>query len=141
MERFANPFLEHHLLSISLNSVSKFKARVLPTILEYIDQNGMAPSVLSFSFASLMHFYSGKKKNGETHSVSDDKDVVEKFTYLWSDLENERINSQEFVEGILSDISFWGQDLNFIPTLREKVLEHFVFIKDQGICKSIEGIL
>ena len=54
LERFANPFVKHQLLSIALNSVSKFKARVLPTILEYMDYTGKFPESLTFSLMRLM---------------------------------------------------------------------------------------
>ncbi|MDA3810662.1 MAG: tagaturonate reductase [Spirochaetaceae bacterium] len=141
MERFANPYIEHQLISITLNSVSKFKARVLPTILEYIEINNQAPQFLSFALASLLHFYSGKNEKGEIHPVSDDSEVVEKFSSLWTDLENSEINSQDLVEKILSDSSFWGQNLCRIEVLREKVLEHFTSIKKQGIRKALEDIL
>ena len=36
MERFENPFLNHKLLDISLNSVSKWRARDLPTVRETV---------------------------------------------------------------------------------------------------------
>jgi hypothetical protein len=59
LERFANPFIKHYLLSIALNSVAKYKARVLPTILEYEAKFGRAPDVLSWSMAALIAFYRG----------------------------------------------------------------------------------
>jgi len=57
LERFSNPFIKHLLLSIALNSVSKFKARVLPTILEHKEQFGSYPQGLTFSLAALIAFY------------------------------------------------------------------------------------
>ena len=56
-DRFANPFIDHELLSISLNSASKWKARVMPTVIEYHEQRGTLPSVLTFSFAAFLCFY------------------------------------------------------------------------------------
>jgi tagaturonate reductase len=140
-ERFANPFIEHQLLSITLNSVSKFKARVLPTILEYIEQKESAPVILSFSLASLIHFYKGKLDNGESYPLSDDKEVLEKFADLWTSHNEGSINSRELVEKVLTDVSFWGQDLKQIPVLAEKVLEHFTLIEKQGIKRSLEDLL
>ncbi len=43
LERFANPFIRHELLSISLNSVAKWKVRVLPSLLSYIMEEGITP--------------------------------------------------------------------------------------------------
>lgn len=56
LERFSNPFIRHMLLSIALNSVSKFRARVLPTILEYRDMFGSCPQGLTFLWQLSWHF-------------------------------------------------------------------------------------
>lgn len=141
MERFANPYIEHKLINITLNSVSKFKTRVLPTILEYLEIKGRAPNILTFAFASLIYFYRGKNEKGETHKVSDNGDVLEKFSSLWSDFEKGSINSERFVTEILSNIDFWGQDLQEITALREKVLFHFIDIGKKGIKKALEELL
>ena len=60
LERFANPHIRHELISISLNSVSKWQVRVLPTVHDYARQHGKAPRLLLFSLAALLHFYTGK---------------------------------------------------------------------------------
>ncbi|MCB0854240.1 MAG: tagaturonate reductase, partial [Bacteroidetes bacterium] len=52
IDRFKNPFIKHQLISISLNSVSKFETRVLPSIIEYQSRKGELPSCLVFSMAS-----------------------------------------------------------------------------------------
>ncbi len=57
IERFNNPFIDHKLLDISLNSVAKFKTRCLCSLLDYYNKFGKIPSVLSFSFAALINFY------------------------------------------------------------------------------------
>ena len=92
VDRFANPYIQHRCASISLNSVSKFKVRVLPSILEYERKYGKAPNQLMISFGKLIAFY----KNG---NPNDDAYAVEK-------LKNSTVNE------ILSDISLWGQDLS-----------------------------
>ncbi|MBO7741944.1 MAG: hypothetical protein J6S21_05260, partial [Victivallales bacterium] len=46
LERFANPFAHHKLASISLNSVAKWKVRVLPVILDYRKLTGKLPEFL-----------------------------------------------------------------------------------------------
>ncbi len=141
MERFANPYIKHQLISISLNSVSKFKSRVLPTILDYIEKTNNAPEVLSFSLASLIHFYSGKNDKGDIHKVSDDSDILEKFTSLWADHNSSKISDKDLVESVLTDTTFWGQDLNSISVLQESVLTFFTSIKKQGIRKALGRIL
>ena len=64
LERFANPYIVHLLLSISLNSVSKFKTRDLPSLLGYVKKEGKLPVVLPFSLAALISFYEGTEYEG-----------------------------------------------------------------------------
>ena len=56
-DRFANPFISHELLSISLNSTAKWKARVMPTVTEYFARYKQLPEILTFSFAAYISFY------------------------------------------------------------------------------------
>ena len=101
--RFANPYIKHYLSSIALNSVSKFKVRVLPSILEYIKRFDKLPETLIFSFAKLIDFY-------RTDMTNDDEDIV-KFMKTAS------------VHDILAKEEYWGQDLTF---LEEAVAKHTV---------------
>ena len=93
-ERFNNPFIKHLCASISLNSVSKFKVRVLPSLLEYIKRTGEKPQNLIFSLARLIEFY----KNG---TPTDDEEII---TFI-------KNNS---LEEILKNKSFWDTDLSFL---------------------------
>ena len=94
VERFSNPYIKHFLSAIALNSVSKFKVRVLPSILEYIKRFNKMPETLIFAFAKLIEFY-------KTDMTNDDKDVVEFM---------KNHNTAE----ILANDSLWGQDLSFL---------------------------
>ena len=94
LTRFANPYIKHYLSAISLNSVSKFKVRVLPSILEYIKKYYEAPKTLMLSFAKLIEFY-------RTSMPKDDPKVME-FMKTAS------------LDQILSNEELWGQDLTFL---------------------------
>ncbi len=89
--RFQNPFIHHKLRSIALNSVSKFKVRVLPSILRYKEIYGVYPERLCFSLWRLIEFY-------KTDKPDDEAQVIE-FIKTHS------------VEEILANIDFWGTDL------------------------------
>ena len=99
--RFANPYIKHYLSSIALNSVSKFKVRVLPSILEYIKRFDKMPDTLIFSFAKLIDFY-------RTDMTNDDADVTE-------------FMKSASVGDILRNESLWGEDLSF---LEDEVLKY-----------------
>ena len=92
IERFKNPYIKHYLSSIALNSVSKFKVRVLPSILEYKKRFGRYPETLSFAFMKLIEFY-------RTDMTNDDKDV-------------EEFMKKSSVEEILASVDLWGEDLS-----------------------------
>ena len=92
--RFSNPYIKHYLSSIALNSVSKFKVRVLPSILEYNKRFGKLPQTLTFAFAKLIEFY-------RTDMTNDAPEVVE-FMKTAS------------VKDILAKTEYWGTDLSFM---------------------------
>lgn len=94
LERFANPFIKHYLSSIALNSVSKFKVRVLPSILTYIERYNAAPETLMEAFGALLRFY-------RTDMANDDPKVM---AFL----------KTATVEEALANDSLWGQDLSFL---------------------------
>ena len=84
LERFSNPFLRHELLSIALNSVSKWKARLKPTLLDAVAATGRAPELIAFSFAALLWFYRGKAERGP-YPLRDDAGALEIFASAWAD--------------------------------------------------------
>lgn len=94
IERFANPYIKHYLSSIALNSVSKFKVRVLPSILEYIKRYNKMPETLIFSFAKLIEFY----KKG---TPNDDEEVM-------------KFMKEKSLREILANKAFWDEDLSFL---------------------------
>ncbi|MBN2619047.1 MAG: tagaturonate reductase, partial [Spirochaetales bacterium] len=141
LERFANPFIEHQLMSITLNSVSKYKARVLPTMLEYVSKFNSAPKTLSCGLASLIHFYKGINEKGEIITVSDDKDILIKFRDLWDKFDANLLDSQSLVSSILSDISFWGEDLTKNRILTNGILFYFNSIQDKGIGQTLKELV
>lgn len=102
LKRFKNPYIKHYLSSIALNSVSKFKVRVLPSITEYIKRYNKMPETLIFSFAKLIEFY-------RTDMTNDDKDVTE-------------FMKTKSLDEILSNEALWGQNLLFLKPEIEKSL-------------------
>lgn len=105
IERFQNPFIRHELLSIALNSISKFRVRVLPSILEYYKRKGSLPENLVFSLAALLRFYKGEWR-GETIPLNDSPDVLEFFKDSWKHDQPDGL-----VQNVLANESLWGEDL------------------------------
>lgn len=139
-DRFRNPFIKHALLSISLNSVSKWRARCMPSFLKYIENTGNVPKHLAFSIASLIAFYSGTEiregslvghRNGEEYMIRDDAAVLKFFA------ENSKLSSDEISEKVLSNTDFWGENLSKYADVVSEYLEK---IRTLGMRNAISEI-
>jgi len=126
-DRFRNPFLKHQLSSIALNSVAKFKVRVLPSLLQYVEDKKELPTNLTFALAALIRFYQGEF-NGKILPVMDDAPVLERFKAIWS-----TNDLGEVVKATLSETSFWDQDLTQVSGLTEAVTKALKEIDTNGI--------
>lgn len=132
LDRFMNPYIKHYLLSISLNSISKFKARNLPVLLDYVGLNGELPKRLVFAFSCLVYFYKGKRGNQEI-SLQDSPEILEFYKTIWGKFEQNGLAMKELVEAILLEKQFWGMDLTLIPNLVNSVTENLLNIEQKGV--------
>ena len=139
--RFNNPYVKHALLSISLNSVSKWRARCMPSFLGYIENEGKLPAHLTFSLAALMAFYTGTEirdkalighRDGAEYNILDDAAVLEFFAA------NSSKEAGEFAHATLSNLDFWGQDLSAIAGVEEAVTTYLSDIRALGMRAALE---
>ena len=113
LERFSNPFIIHQMESISLNSISKFKVRVLPSILSYYYKIGKVPENLTFTFAALIYFY-GKEVSKHPYPIKDDLQNISFFKKIWKENKIEKV-----VEKTLANSILWDQNLAEIDPLKD----------------------
>ena len=134
--RFKNPYIKHALLSICLNSVSKWRARCMPSLLGYVERKGQLPERLTFSLASLMALYHGGKiiegklecKRGEqTYTLQDDAAVLEFFA------SSADMPAEAQVEAFLGNETFFGSELIKVPGLKESVTASYKDILARGM--------
>jgi len=143
-ERFENPFIDHELISICLNSVSKWRARVMKSLIESTENNGKCPECLTMSFAALCAFYaSAKAKDNEfvgkrvvngtemEYKISDNADVIEFFTNYG--------NCDDVLTRFAANKAFWGIDLNTICGFTEKANMYFNMIKNDGAYAAMKA--
>ena len=136
IERFDNPFIKHKLLDISLNSVSKFKARCLCSMKDSIAVNGELPKALSFGLAALIVFYHGKiidgkyigKRGDEEYEIRDSEEVIS------------FMSGNPCVKDILAREDFWGENLNNIDGLCDKIQQYISSIESNGIENTVKEI-
>ncbi|MBU3821010.1 tagaturonate reductase [Flavobacteriaceae bacterium XHP0103] len=126
-DRFRNPFIVHNLSSIALNSISKFKVRVLPSLLGFIHKNNKIPTHLTFAFAALLRFYKGTWQ-GQTLPVNDSEEIVKTFNNIW-----DSNNYSEITKKSLSIEDYWGEDLTQVAGLTDEIATALELIDTKGI--------
>ncbi len=138
MERFANPHIRHELISIALNSVSKWQVRVLPTVKDYVAKHGKAPVGLSFSLAALLNFYHGAfvangdyegQRQGAAYPIRDNADLLAIMNAAWQDAGN----IGKVATSLLADTRLWGEDLTKVAGLAEQTAAALARIKAVGV--------
>jgi len=118
LDRFRNPFIRHELISIALNAVTKYKVRVLPSVLAYKERKGRLPEKLLHALAALILFYKGEW-NGIIIPLNDAPAVLSFFAEAWK-----KESAAEVVAAVLSNKDLWGTDLTLVEGLPELVTTH-----------------
>lgn len=137
INRFRNPFIQHQLLSISLNGMTKFRTRILPQLVEYQRKYGKLPVRLTFSLAALIAFYEGKRGE-ETTPLQDDEVWLTRYAGLWSQLQAGKISLNELVHDVLAQAEHWEQDLTALPGLTALVTEQLQVIRSKGMRAALK---
>ncbi len=138
LERFANPFVRHALLSISVGAIGKWQIRILPSLLDQIGRDGVASRDLAFSLAALIRFVRGDEdregwhglRAGGRYPIRDDGAALAAINAAWRAHEADPCALAHLV---LSDPSLWGQDLSRLPGLADEVGRSLAAIEREGI--------
>jgi tagaturonate reductase len=139
IDRFRNPYIKHLLMSISLNSFSKFETRVLPSLLQYQQTKGSIPQHLSFSLAATIAFYKGQRGE-ETIALNDDAHVLELLKNVWSKADGSEASLAEVVREVLAYDKVWKRNLNEVEGLSEAVTRHLINIQNNGMKQAVEQL-
>ena len=146
-DRFNNPFVNHELLSISLNSTSKWRARNLPSLLEYTEKSGALPACLAMSFACYLAFFSNgiqelndkglvcRRPKGNDYVVSDDRWVLEFYAAHKDD------SPESLAHAVMTNEQMWGQDLTRIAGFEDAVVKGLHMIREQGAKAAMQSCL
>lgn len=129
-ERFRNPYMEHQLNSIALNSVSKYRARLLPTLLKHIERFEKIPTRIALALSGLLVVYA--KQNDSAAKAIDMPETLKIFA--------QAAQSSKYVETILSNTELWGMDLTQVKGLLEQVENGVKIIEEKGVRKAVQQI-
>lgn len=145
-DRFRNPYIKHKLLDISLNSCSKWCARVMPSLLGYIEAKGELPQALTFSLAAFIKFYEGKmvdgkyigkRANGDEHEIKDDAEVLAFFADVWA-----TGDAAGIAKAVLSNTAFWnGTDLSAIDGLTDAVAGYLTAMAEKPVRDVVAALV
>ena len=146
-DRFNNPFVNHELMSISLNSTAKWRARNMPSFLEYIEACGKLPKCLTMSFAAYIAFFSNeirelnenglvcRRPKGNTYVCSDDRWALE---FYWAHKDD---SVEDLVHAVMTNEQMWGQDLTAIEGFEAATVANVKLIREQGALAAYASCL
>ena len=140
MERFCNPFVDHQLTSIMLNSLPKFQTRDLPGLKTYIERRGCLPQGIVLGLAAICIYYrGGQRADGTAIQPNDDPRIMQLLTDLWATGDAHRV-----AEGVLAAKELiWHEhgDLNAIPGLTDLLAQDIQCILDHGMMETVKRII
>ncbi len=146
-DRFNNPFVNHELMSISLNSTSKWRARCMPSFLEYVEKEGKLPQCLAMGYAAYIAFFSNdiqglneqglvcRRPAGNTYTCSDDRWALE-FYY-----EHRNDSIEDLVHAVMTNEQMWGQDLTAVPGFEAATVANLKLIRNEGAVAAYASCL
>ena len=137
LERFCNPFVDHQVTSIMLNSFPKYATRDLPGLKTYLKRKGHLPEGLVLGLAAIMVYYrGGKRADGVDIVPNDAPEIMELLSKLWKEGDVENL-----VKTVLAQTSIWGEDLNAIPGLKDRVVYYINRINEVGMLDTVKELL
>jgi tagaturonate reductase len=136
LDRFRNPFVKHFYTSIMLNSFPKFKTRDLPGLKIYLERKGELPNGLVLGLAAIITYYKGGKRGDDEIVPNDDIAITNLLTELWKSGDFAKI-----AHDVLAAEFIWGEDLNQINGLTDKIIQNLQSINDNGMYETVKTIV
>lgn len=137
LERFNNPYVDHSVTSIMLNSFPKYQTRDLSGLKTYLKRKGELPKGLVLGLAAIITYYKGDKRaDGTVAEPNDAKEILQLLKDLWA-----TGSTQKVAEGVLAAEFIWGENLNHIPGLTEQVTSFLNAIEKEGMLNVVKEII
>lgn len=137
LERFNNPYVDHQVTSIMLNSFPKYETRDLPGVKTYLERKGELPKGLVFGLAAIITYYKGGNRFDGVEIVPNDApEIMQLLKDLWATGDTLRI-----AEGVLAAEFIWHENLNNIPGMTQLVKEYLDKIQAEGMLNAVKSIL
>lgn len=129
LERFNNPFVDHQVTSIMLNSFSKFATRDLPGLKVYLQRKGRLPEGIVMGLAAILTYYKGGvRADGVAYSPNDLPEIISFMQELWA-----AGDIRKLAEQVLAADWIWHENLNEIPQLTDRLVYYLQAIRQDGM--------
>jgi len=149
LDRFRNPFLNHKLISITLQYTSKMNMRNGLTFQRYYDKHGQVPELMCAGFAAYLMFLRPVKKvdgkyfgefQGQKYLINDDQ--ADYFYQLWIDADlNDPVLVNDLVDKVLLNQQLWEQDLKNLGDFAARVKHYLGEYIQQGVRNTLATIV
>lgn len=136
LERYLNPYVRHELMSIALNSITKYKTRILPSVIENLEKR-IFPKCALFSLSSLICFYFGSRGE-EKINLSDNKEFLDLFEEYKSKYDGTKESCDLIVRDFLGMINHWEYDFSKHEDVVEYVSNYTYLILKDGMKVVLE---
>ena len=137
LDRFNNPFVDHQVTSIMLNSFPKYQTRDLPGLKVYLQRKGELPKGLVLGLAAIITYYKGGvREDGAEIVPNDSQEIMDLLKELWATGDTRKV-----AEGVLAAEFIWGENLNNIPGLADAVKGYLDSIQEKGMLETVKAIL
>lgn len=137
LERFNNPFVDHAVASIMLNSFPKYETRDLPGLKIYLQRKGQLPQGLVLGLAAIITYYKGDTRaDGVKAEPNDAREITGLLQSLWA-----TGSYRQVAEGVLAEKSIWGEDLNAIAGLTDRITYYLEAIQTKGMLEVVKEII
>ncbi len=138
LDRFDNPFVDHQVTSIMLNSFPKYQTRDLPGVKTYLQRKGELPKGLVFGLAAIITYYKGgKRADGAPIQPNDNPEIMKLLADLWA-----TGDTQKVAQGVLAAENIWQENLNdTVPGLTTLVADYLNRIDSLGMIEAVKTIL
>ncbi|MDR0961625.1 MAG: tagaturonate reductase [Mediterranea sp.] len=137
LERFNNPFVDHAVTSIMLNSFPKYRTRDLPGVKTYLQRKGELPWGLVFGLAAIITYYKGGvRADGAEITPNDAPEIIGLLKELWA-----TGDTQKVAEGVLAATFIWDEDLNALPGMTVAVKTYLDAIGAKGMLAAVKELI
>ena len=144
LDRFANPFIRHALIDITLHGTTKMRVRIVPSIVAYGARTNRPPASLALGFAAYLAYMRGELQQARAaagQSVPADA-AGTAVTAAWTSVDRADVGAlSKFVRTVCADHSLWAADLSAVPVFVDAVTDGLVRILRDGIVPTLDAHL